>query len=330
MTVARNLALEAELVRIARAFADADVDLVVLKGVPQARRLYGALAARRITDNDLLVRRNQAASAHAVLRSIGYAGSPFLEFSNVVHYAYETALTCALPGGHMAVADLHWAPWSPRLHPIPEELVWVRTEPFGLGSGAVVRVLDPVMTILNAAAHFTQHHFAEDQTVRDLAAAWRAWSEQIDMAELVALARKADLVPALVYVFAVAESSGLIAGRPQLPNSLRGWILERMWPRGRRTRRPDFFGATMTLVMSRPRGFFRAARATVFPRREVLSNATKRPWSGRMYRLYLTRPFRPLVPRRWRRDRPASLATADPCAPVDDVRGRAGEAPRQI
>ena len=68
---ARNLLLTSELLSIARGLDAADVEFIVLKGVPLAYRIFGRLDARRIRDNDILVRPRDvprqiaAAAAHA-------------------------------------------------------------------------------------------------------------------------------------------------------------------------------------------------------------------------------------------------------------------------
>lgn len=66
LVLAHNLALEAELRRTVGALARESIHVIVLKGVPLVRRPYGRLDARPITDNDLLVRRRDAAKARDV------------------------------------------------------------------------------------------------------------------------------------------------------------------------------------------------------------------------------------------------------------------------
>src|SRR5437870_7226762 len=70
----RGLALQRELVALLHALAaDGISDVVVLKGVPLALRLFGSVAEREMCDIDLLVHRREARAALATLEAFGYA-----------------------------------------------------------------------------------------------------------------------------------------------------------------------------------------------------------------------------------------------------------------
>jgi hypothetical protein len=68
----RSLAQAAEIGRLARAFSDAGVNVLALKGVVLSAQLYGNGALRDARDIDLLVDPEQVASADAVLAAAGY------------------------------------------------------------------------------------------------------------------------------------------------------------------------------------------------------------------------------------------------------------------
>lgn len=70
--VRQNLAFAAEAVRLQRLFAEADLSVVFIKGVPLALLAYGNLGLRHSRDLDLLVSPESRTAAAALLEHAGY------------------------------------------------------------------------------------------------------------------------------------------------------------------------------------------------------------------------------------------------------------------
>jgi hypothetical protein len=73
LTALRNLAMGAETVRLHRAFDEAHIPVVVLKGVALAQLAYGSLHSKHARDIDLLVPPDRAEAALRLLEREGYA-----------------------------------------------------------------------------------------------------------------------------------------------------------------------------------------------------------------------------------------------------------------
>jgi putative nucleotidyltransferase-like protein len=69
---AHNLTLVSELFHIADALEERGIDLIVLKGLPLSKRLFGRIDRRPLADNDLLVHVADVPRARKTLRELGY------------------------------------------------------------------------------------------------------------------------------------------------------------------------------------------------------------------------------------------------------------------
>lgn len=292
----RDLALAAELDRLAAAFSDAGVDLVVLKGVPLTLELHGALGGRHMVDNDLLVRRRDATRAALLLRELGYRDRPDRSFESELAHGHEFAFVRSDVAPTLVV-DLHWAPWDHHRHPFEESALWARTRWYLLRGGTRVRVLDPAMTVVHLAGHYAQHRFAEPRIIDDLARAWERWDGPAMRAEIDALARAVGLAAALAYGLGVAARCGKIDGHG-VRVGRRVQLVQRLWPHGRSrphsANRPDHLGMGLSLLLLPPRSALRSLRAMAFPPVDTVGDLRSRPPSVRRTVRYVLRPLRPL------------------------------------
>jgi hypothetical protein len=227
---ARNLRVTSELLAIARGLDAAGVPFIVLKGVPLAYRLFGRLEARRIRDNDILVRPADVERAVAALHLLGYEPQyPGLRIGKERARNNQYALLRRRASGGVACAEVHWSAFYPRFFDVPDDVAWGHTQPFTL-HGMTMRVFDEPLTLLHLAAHFAQHGFSAAWILRDVAAAWNAWHGEIDRDALLALARDTGTTHVLAFALRAASDLGLLLAPPPATRSWRAAALRRMLP----------------------------------------------------------------------------------------------------
>jgi hypothetical protein len=300
--MARNLLLTAELLHIARGFDAAGVAFVVLKGVPLAHRIFGRLDARRIRDNDILVRPRDVDRALEVLRDGGYEPlNPGLLARKEFRRTNQHALVHRLPAGGVALAELHWSAFHPWFFRVPEEIEWGHTQPFQL-NGVAVRVFDEVLTLLHLTAHFAQHAFSEPWILRDVAAAWNTWHHDIDRGALLRLAQDTGTQHVLEFALRAAQDLDLLVAPVRLTGSRRAGVLRRLLPVRRLFEprpSPDHRRTMLVFLLTGLRQVPRYLAHGMFPTIEGMSVIYGRPVSGWLYLRYATRPFRALRRALW-------------------------------
>jgi Uncharacterised nucleotidyltransferase len=286
--LANNLVLEAELRGIARAFAEHGIDLIVLKGIPFARRVGRPLPRHALADNDLLVRRADALAAHRLLEDLGYESFyPWVTIEGRLRDTTEMMLVRTVHGARV-VADFHWSVFSDFLRSAPESVVWGREDVVDMG-GTPVTVLGRPMTLLQLSAHWAQHEFAGDHTLENLATAWNLWGAELDTDELLGRARDFGLRAILDYSFRVAATRGLLEVPPPHVGSSRAALLYRWRPLGRAAAGAlhDYAGFVTKFALASPRLAVRVAARKVFASTEQMTVKTGLPPSWDLRRRYL-------------------------------------------
>lgn len=294
--IALNLMLEEELRTIVRSLSRHAIDLIVLKGIPLALRLFDRVDARVITDNDLLVHARDVVRACDVLRELGYEPVDARTVASQIPRDFQYRMGKPIPGGGWLRAEIHWNAFPTDLHPVPEDLLWAHREPFR-AIGLDVGVFDRPLTLVHLASHFAQDHFANRQTLRDVAQAWNRWYAEHDASDLVSLAAETGLTHTLDFALLSASDAGLLAGPPPPIGSRRAARLRRLLPAGRLFEpRPekDYRRWLYGLLLTEPRHAARWLRRSAFPPLETLAAWSEKPPSARLYARYLVRPFRPL------------------------------------
>lgn len=261
----RSLLLEAELTRIAHSLDAAGTEFAVLKGTPLARRIWGRADGRWIGDNDLLVRAAHARAARDALAPLGYVEDPVRTLEVQMQVDFRLLMRYERDGVRLP-AEIHWRAFPPALYPVPDALVWSRLESQEV-AGHRLLVPDRSLAIVHLASHFAQHRFSEPRILRDLAGAWERWREEIDVADLLALARATNLHHALDYALGSARSLGYLTVPTPVIRSRRARALRRILPASRLTSvrpEPDYARLALPLVLAGP------ARAPAWIRTEVL------------------------------------------------------------
>lgn len=174
--LAHNLLLRAELVRIARRLAAAEIDFAVLKGVVLLQRVYGRLDARPVSDNDLLFRSADLERALAVLGELGYEPKVQQALPDALEGDAKYVLERRYHGRPLWL-DLHTSALVPTIHRATEEPFWAHTETVQLDDVSL-RVFSPELTLLHLVAHAEQHRFCEPRILQDVIAAWNTWTRR--------------------------------------------------------------------------------------------------------------------------------------------------------
>ena len=117
-----NLVMQSEVARIARAFRDAGVPLLVMKGAAVEQQVYPQGQHRQYRDIDLLVKPKDLEAACQVLRRLSYSGQVCdIEQANaaqrkrLIKYSKHVGATRVI-GRSSVVVELHWRPGgTPRM-----------------------------------------------------------------------------------------------------------------------------------------------------------------------------------------------------------------------
>jgi hypothetical protein len=146
-----HLLATATLGEIGRAFDDADLSWVVIKGPAVAALLYPEPGDRSYNDLDLLIDRRDFPRAVQLLEQLGFQ-----------HHIHNWALAEEMLAGEIqmsnasAVVDLHWhlhySPRDRRPFAIDPDAMIERSERVGI-SGVSAPTLDPIDTVLTLAFH---------------------------------------------------------------------------------------------------------------------------------------------------------------------------------
>ncbi|HEX6207427.1 MAG TPA: nucleotidyltransferase family protein [Actinomycetota bacterium] len=265
------LALERELLRLARAFADAGVELIVLKGPAVAHTIYPDPSWRPFGDLDVLVRTADWRRACSLLPELGYRRRfPEPRPGFVERFGH----TAAHQGPAGLEVDLHrtlvGGPFG--LWMDPDEL-FDSTETFELG-GRTLRRLDDTALLMHAFVHAALGHRPPLLLpLRDVA---QAASSGVDRARLADWGRRWRL--SVVYRHAsrvLSESVGV-----RLPEGLAPGTEER--PSRRERRALDAYTTARRDRGGKSLGSLRAIRglrakaayliALLFPSREFLQS----------------------------------------------------------
>lgn len=232
----QHLAAGAQLRDLLRAFREADIQTIVLKGPLLAAEYYSDPALRPFTDLDLLVRRRDRERAIEVLSALGYAhGSPGRSLTYELEHA--PAAYFAAPGGARLPVDLHWEcvahPGGSRGIELAAEEIWSRTVP-SRSWGAAARTLATEDLLIYLAAHLAIHHsLAGALWQLDVALVVKRHGATLDWDAVVARSRRWGAAGAVYFALrTVGEALGVMAPPPALnrlrPGDLRVALIERL------------------------------------------------------------------------------------------------------
>jgi hypothetical protein len=150
--------MQKELNRLLRAFAEARLEVVVLKGLHLGTLLWSDSALRPFSDIDLWVKPETIPQADGLLRQLGYQGGP-QDLGAALDWRYHelpnyTLVNHRLPFG---AVDLHYRLAPEYLAAVNETEIFARAVPWWSDS----RVLAPEDLIVYITGHVARHLFVE-------------------------------------------------------------------------------------------------------------------------------------------------------------------------
>ena len=154
MIVRRNALLFDELRKVTKAFNDAGIEVILLKGA-MMEGIYPA-GLRPFTDIDLLVRGQKVAEALEVLAALGYSTYAPQFLPGVGDLRCEGH--CVKNGSVSIQIDLHWAlsPLYPYSYRVEIEGLWRRAKRASV-AGIDALVLSPEDSLLHLCLHLLHH-----------------------------------------------------------------------------------------------------------------------------------------------------------------------------
>lgn len=197
----RNVRMMHLLERIARAFHDAGIPLLALKGAALNLVLYDRPDERPMGDLDLLVKPEDAEGACAVLEGLGCLRSVVLvreDFFPRFHYEIEYAAGSIYP----VKIDLHVRPFRPLRYSrlVPPDALWERAEVVRFGA-ATIRIPAPDDMLIHLAVHAAIHGCSRRTWLQDIKRWADAHRSVIDWNRLVATAERWRLALAVRQAF---------------------------------------------------------------------------------------------------------------------------------
>lgn len=191
------------------------IPTLLLKGAALGIAVYGNVGLRPMGDIDLLVRREDAARALALLEGLGYASSG-AETRPGATLAYENEVALrhtAKPD--LAPVELHWGLLdSPHYQSaLDMPWFWETAQPIAF-EGVSTLILGPEAQLLHLCAHLMLHHAGASGNLlwyHDIAEVLVAYRDALDWSALFAAAGAGDLVLPLQRVLPVVWDCWQIA-----------------------------------------------------------------------------------------------------------------------
>jgi hypothetical protein len=147
----RKEGLVAELMRLRAAFAETDLDFMLLKGPYLAERFFGGLDRRYFSDLDLLVRREQVGAVERFLAAQGYRRKS----TTLLGRALTSPFVHALDFGREAMTlDLHWSLSAHVSFRVDYTAVWAGKQEFVLRDTRFFVLSDEYEIVLHTLSIF--------------------------------------------------------------------------------------------------------------------------------------------------------------------------------
>ena len=185
-----------ELDRVGRVLRPAGVNVVALKGVAYLLRGLWHASTRRMSDIDVMVRRESLPTAEQALRTAGWSFANADPYDEQYYRTWSHELPPLQFPGRMLALDVHHTicPPASRLRPDPAAM-WARAEPAGQEG---VYLLCPEDSVLHAAVHLFfdsdfDSRFREVVDLHELVTAFAErdgfWGRLVDRARELGLER---------------------------------------------------------------------------------------------------------------------------------------------
>ncbi len=306
-TLTTNVLLYDRLKRILKAFAQADMPVLLLKGAIFAQTLYPSIATRPMGDLDLVIPPDRLEDAEAILQGFGYRNqlqSPgYRSREFLLRYGGELAYA---PPKSWPLVELHWqvlfGEWMRRTTAVRDEDFWSRAELVNI-DGMTVRQLAAEDSVLHQIGHVAVLHGFTEMGLRvyvDLDRTIRVAGDVLDWASLVERLRRVRLITAAYFVLELCSCLLNTPVPPEVlravqPSALRHRLVARtldcrmlVQHRSLRTasRRRKFL--LQLLLVDRPRDMVSLLFRTFLPEREWIAMRYELDdaWSQFVYQLW--------------------------------------------
>jgi hypothetical protein len=195
---ASNLQQMAAFQKAADAFAEVDVDLILLKGAALAESLYGDIGLRPMSDVDLIIREDDWPKVCKVLKSLNYhsVGQEFATLPpKLTRYDIQSHVQCVSP--METCLEFQFDLFTMGIGMLDMDGVWERSREVVI-SGRAVRVPGPEDQLLHLLIHANRHGCSRLKWLVDIAEYLRQ-CEDIDWNLLEMIARR-EKVGAVIYM----------------------------------------------------------------------------------------------------------------------------------
>lgn len=219
-----NLGKGATLVKVCRAFRDAEIDFLAYKGCLLAEQFYGGVGNRQFVDIDLLVRENDLQKAVQCLKGLGFEGDipddnqwrPFID--------WECEFDWVDPASNIHL-ELHWRV-LPRRHntPLSTSMLFEETQNYRFGGEEIPVMSTENLLLCLADHHGDKHHWARLFWVLDIVRIIEGDSP-IDWSSLLSKARRLGCLRRLLLALDLAAR---LSSRP-LPGPCQSAIAQDRW-----------------------------------------------------------------------------------------------------
>jgi hypothetical protein len=213
----------AEFKRVAEAFAETGVQVIVLKGAALVETLYGDMGLRPISDVDLIIQETDWPKVCKVMKSLEHhpVGKDFAPLPpKLTRYDVQTHVQCVSP--MQTCIEFQFDLFTMGIGMLDMEGVWERSREAVI-SGKEVRVPAPEDQLLHLLVHANRHGCSRLKWLVDIAEYLRH-GEEIDWKLLEAIARR-EKVDTVIYM--TIKHIERLLGTELVP----GAILERLKPR---------------------------------------------------------------------------------------------------
>ncbi|WP_167375002.1 nucleotidyltransferase domain-containing protein [Prosthecochloris sp. GSB1] len=180
--------------RVFAACAKAGIEVIPLKGIDLARRVYETIALREMSDIDILVRRGDLGRMDSILVDHGFRplqafGGPLLEEGHHLRYRHADA---------GAIIEVHWNLMDPADRIVVDiDALWERAGTVD-GSAGRRRELSFEDLLLYLAVHLANHTFSLGlRGLYDMAAVIHVFGDTIDWSRLLKTAFRWNATRAL-------------------------------------------------------------------------------------------------------------------------------------
>lgn len=178
------------LARLAKAFNEADVPLMVLKGAALQLTVYSEPTERQMCDLDLLIKPCDIIRAFAVLESLGAYRSQVLmreDFFPKFYYEAEYTVGDIMP----VVMDVHVRPLRPLRYVqfMPDDALWANAQRVAIGD-AFVYLPCPEEMLLHMTAHLAVHGDSSRKWREDICRWSEQFADRIDWQHFIQAARQ--------------------------------------------------------------------------------------------------------------------------------------------